>query len=135
MADQTSADMLINLESMIKTHISAISRLQEELKKHREMLDDIFTNDPTYQEHDKKAKEASKVKQSTRQEILKRPQVATLSEKVKGFRNELKETKDALSDYLREFQRMSGVNEIEDEGGELHEIVFVAKLVKRGSRP
>jgi predicted RNase H-like nuclease (RuvC/YqgF family) len=125
------AQILINLESMIKSHIASVERLSEELKKHKGMLNDIFENDSTYKQHSEAAKEAARIKSQTKQQILKAPQVADLANKVKSMQSQLKETREALSDYLREFQRMSGVNEIEDETGEVHEIRYVAKLVKK----
>lgn len=135
MPDEPQAsDILINMEGIIKSHISNISRLQEEVKKHKDMLDDIFENDPTYKEHTKTADEAAKVKRNTKQQILKKPQAADLDNKVKSLKSELKETQAALSDYLKEFQRLSGVNEIELDGGEVMEIVYTAKLVKTSSR-
>jgi hypothetical protein len=126
-----SATVLISLEGTIKNHISMIDKLEEDLDKHASMLKDIFENDPTFKEHSEKAKEASRIKMQTRQQILKQPQAADLNEKVKSMKSQIKELDGALSDYLREFQRMSGVNEIEGEDGELREIVYVAKLVKK----
>ena len=127
------AEVLINLESMIKNHIAQIDKVTEDLKKHKDMLDDIFANDSTYKQHDEVAKEAAKIRNATKAQIMKQPQAADLSNKVKVYRGEVKELKMALSDYLREFQRMSGgVNEIEGEDGEVREIVYTAKLVKRG---
>lgn len=127
------AQILINLEAMIKSHISSIERISEELKKQKGMLNDIFENDSTYKQHSEAAKEAARIKSQTKQQILKAPQVADLASKVKDMQSQLKETREALSDYLREFQRMSGVNEIEDDAGEVHEIRYVAKLVKKHS--
>lgn len=129
--DEGGAMVIINLESMIKSHIASIDRLQEEMEKHSSMLKDIFENDPTYKEHSEKAKEASKIKGNTRREILKRPQAADLDNKVKSFKSQIKETQDALSDYLREYQRLSGVSEIEGEDGQIREIIYVAKLIKK----
>lgn len=77
--------VLINLESMIKSHISAIDKSQEELSKHKEMLDDILNNDLTYKEHSEKAKEANKIKANTKAQILKQPQAADLSNKIPPF--------------------------------------------------
>ena len=125
--------VLINLESMIKSHISGLDRLRAELEKHSSMLQDIFDNDPTYKEHAEKAKEATKIKSATKQQILKQPQAAELNQKVKSFKSQIKETQDALSDYLSEYQRMSGVNEIEGEDGEVREIISVPKLVKKSA--
>ena len=128
------AVLLIKIEEMIKTHLSQIDSLQEEITKHRDMLNDIFTNDETYQAHDKAAKESSRIRTNTKKEIMKRPDVADLDSKLKSLRSEQKELKEGMSDYLREYQRLSGSNEIEGEDGELREIVFVAKLVKRSSK-
>lgn len=128
-----NSEILINMESLIKGHISTIDKLTEEARKLKDMLDDIFANDPTYQEHDKKAKEAAKVKSGTKQQILKQPQAADLDKKLKELKSELKENQGSLSDYLQEYARMSGVNEIEGEDGEVREIVYSAKLIKKSS--
>lgn len=125
------SNVVLNMESMIKTLITTQEQLQEKLRDHQDLLDAIFENDSTYKEHCEKAKEAAKIKSATKQEILKQPQATDLANKVKTFRSELKENKTALADYLREFQRMSGINEIEDNDGEIREIVFTAKLVKK----
>ncbi len=132
--DGGQAEVLLSLESMIKTNISAIDRLQTELKKQKEMLEDVFVSDETYQEHAKAAKEAAKVKGQTRAEIMKRPAVMQISNKVKSMQTDLKERQMSLSDYLKEYQRMTGVNEIEGEDGEMREIVSTVKLVKKLSR-
>lgn len=128
-----NSEILLNMESLIKGHISTIDTLSEEARKIKEMLDDIFNNDPTYQEHDKASKEAAKVKQGTKQQILKQPQAAELDKKFKELKGELKENQGSLSDYLQEYARMAGVNEIEGDDGEVREIVYNAKLIKKSS--
>lgn len=128
-----NSTILISLESTIKSHITSLDKLGEELRKHKEMLDDIFANDETYQKHLETAKEATKIKTATKQQILNRPQAKELNEKVKSFKSEIKEQEGALSDYLQEYQRLSGVNEIEGEDGEMREIVYVAKLIRKAS--
>lgn len=125
------AVLLTKIEEMIKTHLSQIGELQEQITKYRDMVNDIFAQDETYQEHDKTAKEAARIRSNTKKEIMKRPDVADLANKLKSLKSEQKELKEGLSDYLREYQRLSGSNQIEGEDGELQEIVFVAKLVKR----
>ena len=127
---ENQASILLNLESMIKTHISSLDNLQDELSKAKGLLDDIFANDEVYQKHDKDAKEAIKVRTATKQQLLKQPQAADLNVKIKSYRSQIAETQSALSDYLGEFQRISGVDEIEDEAGEMHKIVYVAKLIR-----
>lgn len=129
--DGGNAQVVVSLESSIKSHISSIDNLEEELKKQKEMLDDIFANDETYQKHLEASKEATKIKAATKKQILNQPQAKELDQKIKSMRSEIKEQEAALSDYLQEYNRMTGVTEIEGEDGEVREIVYVAKLVKR----
>lgn len=134
MADENDSVLLQRIEEMIKSNTSQIDNLQEEAGKFKDMIDDVLTNDATYQEHEKIAKEAVRVRSNTKKEILKRPDVADFVNKMKALKSEQKELKSGLSDYLREYQRLSGSNEIEGEDGEVREIVYVARLVKRSSK-
>lgn len=128
---ERDVDMVMKLEGMIKNNSSQIAKLSADLSEAREMLKDAFENDTTYREHADAAKDANKVKAATKAQILKQPQVAQIATNVKVLTSELKELKEALSDYLKEFNRLSGITEIEGEDGELMEIVYVAKLVKK----
>lgn len=130
----TQAAILVNLEGLIKSHIASIDKLNEDAKKHKEMLDDVFENDETFRLHSEQAKEAARIKSATRAQIMKQPSVYEMAEKVKSMKSEIKELKAALSDYLQEYRRMSGLTEIEGEDGEPREIVFTAKLIKRNSK-
>ncbi len=132
--DNNDATLLPKIEEMIKTHLSQIDELQEQITERKDMLSDIFTNDETFQEHDKLAKEAARIRTNTKKEIMKRSDAADLSGKLQSLKSEQKELKVGLSDYLREYQRLSGSNEIEGEDGDVREIVFVARLVKRSSK-
>ncbi|MCL5409330.1 MAG: hypothetical protein M1607_00540 [Patescibacteria group bacterium] len=125
------ASIVLDLERLIKSHLTNIDQLRDELEKQQGLLDDIFNNDATYKEHTEQAKEAARVKSATKQQILKQPQAADLSNRVKTLKSELKELQGALSDYLQEYRRMSGASEIEDDNGEVREIVYTAKLVRR----
>lgn len=126
-----AVDTLLSLENLIKSHIGSLDRLRIELRKHKELVEDALNNDPTYKEHLKNVKEATKIKNTTKQQILKQPVVANVANKIKNMNAEIKEKQNALSDYLKEYQRMSGANEIEGENGEVMEIVTVVKVVKR----
>lgn len=132
-AAANQADIALEMERLIKGHMASLDRLKDELEKHRGLLDAILENDLTYQEHAAQAKEAAKVKTATKRQILKQPQAADLDNKIKSIRSQIKETQGALSDYLREYQRISGLSEIEGEDGEIRQIVYTAKLVKRSS--
>lgn len=128
---QSQSEVLLNMEGLIKNHLSALRKLQEELTKQKEMLDDILSNDPTYQEHLNAANEAAKTKNSTKAQVLKQPQAADLDRKIKEVKGEMKDNQGSLSDYLSEYSRLSGLTEIEDDEGNMMQISFSAKLVKR----
>lgn len=128
------AAVLLNLQEMIKNHIESLDKLRVEQKKQREMFEDSFNNNPTYRENAEKAKEAVKVKATTRQQIASQPSVIAISNKIKGLSQDIKERQAALSDYLLEYQRMTGANEIEDNDGQIREIINSAKLIKRSNK-
>lgn len=128
------AQVLLNLESLIKNNVASVDKLTEELKTLRQMFADAFNNDPTYKELEEKAKEAIKAKTSTKSQLLRQPSVMQAGEKIKSISSEIREKKDALSEYLLEYQRLSGVNEIEGHDGEVREIIHSAKLIKKASK-
>lgn len=136
MDNQTTSNdavLLVKIEEMIKTHISQIDKLTEDISKHKGIVDDIFTNNETYQQHDKAAKDAAQIKSKTKAEIMKMPSVADMTNKLKTLKSEKVELSEGLSDYLREYQRLSGSNEIEGEDGQVRQIVYKASLVKKSS--
>ena len=97
------------------------------------MFDNFFGQDETYRKHDEEAKAAAKIRSKTKSEIMKKPAVAELSGKLKDLKLQKKELQEGLSDYLKEYQRLSGSSEIEGDDGEVREIVFVARLVKKSA--
>lgn len=128
-----TADFL-HLEGLVKQYIAAIAKLQGELKEKNEMLNDAFERDAVYQEHAQKAKEANRVKSATKQQILKQSVVAELNERVKDLKFDIKENQALLSDYLSQYQKATGATQIENEEGEVLEIVSVVKLVRVSSK-
>lgn len=128
------ATVLMSLEEMIKKYISRLDQLKIEVKKHKEMYDDAFLNNPTFIENTEKAKAAAKDLLVTKKNIASQPANVQLSLKMKTMRDEMKEMATSLSDYLQEYQRMTGANEIEGEDGKIRDIVNTAKLVIRSSK-
>lgn len=129
-----AVEVLKNLKSLIQTSISDIERKKDDLKKLQEMTTSFLAQNGVYQEHEKAAKEAARIKNATKLQLLKEPSVAEANLKAKELKSEIKEAQDGMSEYLREYERMSGSNEIEDNHGEVLEIVYVAKLIRRPSK-
>lgn len=130
--DGTQAtNTILELESMIKNTISTVDRNKEELKKYKEMIDSALTNDETYREADLKVKELAKEKGKAKLNVMQNQANRNIAEKAKELSFEIKEANLGLSEYLREYQRMTGQSEIEGEDGEVREIVYTAKLIKK----
>ena len=128
------ATVLVSLEEMIKKYITRFDQLKIDAKKQREMYDDSFLSNPTFIENTEKAKTAAKDLLVTKKNIASQPSVIQISLKLKSMRDEIKEIEQSLSDYLQEYQRMTGANEIEGEDGKLRDIVNTAKLVVRSAK-
>lgn len=125
---------ILKLEDTIKRYVASLDNSAVEVKKQAEMLEDIFTNDPTYQLHLNQSKESNKIKNKTKAELMKRTDIAQLAEKVKEVKSQVKDMKDALSDYLMQYKELSGANEIEGEDGQVREIISMVKLVKKSAK-
>lgn len=121
----------LSVESLIKTLISRIERVKEDLKPVKEMLSDLLNNNEEYQIADNESKEASKKKSTVKNKILSTTEGKMAKGKVDELKNELKDAQEALSTYLADYQRLTGSSEFEGEDGELRKIVYVAKLVKK----
>ncbi len=121
----------LSVEALIKSFISRIARLKEDLKPVNEMLNDLLNNNEEYHLAADEAKEASKKKSAVKKKILSTPEGKMADDKVTGLKAELKEAQEALSSYLTDYQRLTGSNQIEGEDGELRQIVYAAKLVRK----
>jgi len=120
-----------SVEQLIKSYISRIARLKEDLKPVSEMLNDLLINNEEYRLAADVAKEASRKKSAVKKKVLSTPEGKTLNDKVSELKDDLKEAQESLSSYLTEYQRLTGSGEIEGEDGELRQIVYVAKLVRK----
>lgn len=119
---------------MIKNSMATTDRNKDELKKLKEMLESALGNDDAYKEASEKAKEAAKVKGKAKLNVLANPATRSINEKIKDMTQEIKELNTGLSEYLREYQRLSGASEIEGEDGDVREIIYIAKLIKKSRR-
>ena len=128
-SDQST--VFLSIESLIKQNLNTLDTLQVQYRDQKEMVDNVLENDQTYRQHLEDANDANKVKSATKSQIMKRPEVIKVAEKMKGIKEEMKETQATLSDLLQEYQRISGSNVIEREDGQMLEIVSTSKLVRK----
>ena len=128
---QPRLESLLLIEEAIKDRISKIENLKKEMEPHKEMLVSYLENDPVYREHNEAAKKATKQKSATKKQLLSVPAGRAIVEKITELKSDLSELEEGLSYYLREFQAATGANEIEGLDGELRQIVYMAKLVRK----
>ncbi len=121
---------LFAIENLIKTHIAHIDTVKIEMGKQVEMFNDVLNNDPGFKKAAEEGKEVNKKKAEAKQNVLKSPSNASLNQKIKDMRQELKELKGALSNYLQQYQKIADTDQIESEDGEVRQIVYNAHLVK-----
>ncbi len=125
-----SVTSLFQIENLIKTHISHIESVKTELQKQAEMFNDVLANDEKFKKANDEGKEVTKKKAEAKQDILKSPSNASLNQKIKDMRQEIKELKAALSNYLQQYQKIADTDQIETEDGEVRQILYAARLVK-----
>ena len=130
MSDENQSQTLINIESLINTASSRMDELSRLLKEQKSMIDDLLSNDNQYQTIEQEVKKQTKVKASSRQNVLNSPEAKPVLEKIKDNQQQLKELKIALSDYLSQYVKLSGTNQIEGPDGVVRQIIYTAKLVK-----
>ncbi len=122
---------LLTIESSIKTNIAKIDRLKEDSKPLREMMKSFLEGDEQYVQASEAAKKASQLKTGRKRELLETENGKELKNKLETLKMDLDEAQEALSYYLREYQRLTGLNEFEGEDGELRQIVSIVKLIRK----
>ncbi len=129
-----SATDLVNLEQLIVSYLGKIERHQVEYRKFNEMLESIFLNSEEYKEATQVAKGAAKKKGDVKRQLLMNKEAADLNDKVKDFRSQIKQLKTSLSTYLQQYAQNSNSLQFEDNEGQVREIIYVAKVVKRSEK-
>ena len=119
------------LESIINGYQMDLEKLQGDLKDKNAMLKDAFENDAEYAKAQEEYKKIQKKKKGEKDRIIAEPAVAVLDSKVKDIRSQVKEAKQALSDYLTQYFTESGLRQITGADGEIRELVTSVRLVKK----
>ncbi len=130
---QSAAELVVSLTNLINANLKEINGIEEEMAKHKEMVDTVLDNDATYKQHAEAAKEASRIKTNTKKEIFKRPDVKHVVEKLNELKENLADTREELSNYIQEYATTSGQNYFEAEDGTIQEIVYVARLRRKAA--
>lgn len=122
---------IMQIENMINGQMVDIDKKRDEVKLLKSTFDDAFKNDAKYREFDDKVKEANRLKTTYKQAMMKDPAIAQANSSFLNGRDELKDMQMALSDYLKEYHRVTGLTQFETADGQMLEIVQSFKLVKK----
>lgn len=113
---------------VVRRRIGILEKSKDEIKKLKEMYNDIFINDNNFNEADKVVKDTMKKRKDVQSQLAKKPAAVDLNGKIKGLKEQIKDNETSLSDELMEYYKVSGVTEIEDENGTVHEFAINIKL-------
>ncbi len=130
----SQAESLVAIEGLIKNRLQQIEVLTSEMKSLKEMFDDYLINDSKYSEASEAAKEATKAKTSAKKEAVSQPEAESIVAKLKDAREQLKDLRETFSAGLRDYEKLSGTDQIEIEPGDIRKIVYKARLVKASSK-
>lgn len=129
----TTTLSVATLESLIKTKLAKIDELRQEGASLSEMVNDFLDNNQEFAALQEAAKQAAQAKTAKKKELLGSPDIKSTADKLKENKASLKEIRASLSNDLYQFHNLSGENHIELEG-DLRQIVYTAKLVKRSTQ-
>ena len=128
---ESKYESISRLENLINGHQMDLDTIQNDLKDQAGMLKAAFEQDAAYLEAHKDWQDAAKKKKIEKDRIIKEPAIAVLNEKVQALRSQVKEERQALSDYLSQYFQESGLRQITGTDGEIRDIVTSVRLVKQ----
>lgn len=128
---QNKALNIIQLENIINGYLGDLEKFQQELKEQSQMFRDALENDAEYAAIVAKAREVSKEKKARQDKLIQEPSLALVDSKIKDIKVDVKDTQQALSDYLQQYYEQSGLRQITGIDGEIRDIVTTVKLVKK----
>lgn len=129
--DQNQALNIVSIENLINTSNTRLNTLSRELFDQKEMLASLLDNDLEYRESKLASDKAAKETKVIKQKFVRQPEPTKVNEKIRDTQIQMKELRNAMSDYLSQYVTLSGNRQIETPDGVLLEIVYNAKLVKK----
>lgn len=115
-------DEVRNLKNLAATAIENIGLLKAQRKNAKEMLDAEFQNSQAYVDAKKIVDEKRKSLKVEKEKVLVLQPAIEAERKYKELGEELKETVEALSDYLAEISKQTGQTEIAGVDGKVWQI-------------
>lgn len=119
----------VELEEQIDFNYSEISKNKKEIKKINQKIKDRLLADNAYSMANDDIKEAQKERSKAKKEAIKKDDILSqLHDTLKTLRADNRMRQLSLSDYLLEFEELTGSRTVTDSQGELFDFEVYAKL-------
>lgn len=116
------------LEELTQRTVKTIAGYKEDLKEKTKKLKDMLSSFPEYAALEEEIKEAQKRKKQARAKAMGTQALYDLDSEIKQIRAHLKSEQLSLSDYLLEYEKQSGANQLSLFDGTHAEIVKTATI-------
>lgn len=123
-------DTVNSLKNLILDKMETLKDLDKQIKEADEVISDALQDNPAYQQADEKTKEAAKSRSQVRAQVMDTTEMKNYAGKRKSLKAQKTEAKAELSDYLIEYERLSGASVIQTLSGEQLEIFKTATVAK-----
>jgi len=115
----------------IKKRIEIIDKINDDVKKAKEMLKSALDNDSAYQQAAEENKVAASKKKQMRDEVYNLPEHRKVVEQIKDSNEEIGALKEILAEELIEYRQASKTESIQDKDGQTRYFKLSCKLVNK----
>jgi DNA repair exonuclease SbcCD ATPase subunit len=116
-------------DEVIQKRLKIIADLEHELSKLKGDLEDALMDDPNYGKLLEEEEETKKAKKEKKDRIMSTAVIKGYQEELKEKLQELKETREILSQELVDYYKENGTLEVVDADGNVKRMKFSVKLV------
>ena len=114
---------------VIQKRLKILDDLLHEITKLKGDLEDALMDDPNYGKMVEEEEETKKVKKEKKDRIMSTATIKGYQEELKEKMQEIKETREVLSQELVDYYKENGTLEIADANGDIKRMKFSVKLV------
>lgn len=134
MEDQTAVNESLQLDVLIKKYLADIDTRKGELRELQTMLKDATGNDADFQALQTQSQELARKRKVIQDKILQMPALQEAKAKIEDAKDDMKRMTETLNGYLERYVTESGSRTIEDNKGDLLEIIPAYKIKKPEKR-
>lgn len=122
------AQTLHALESIIESKANKVMQLKQKSREKKEMLNNVFENDPAYQEAQAAREEATQQYKQRQSALNETAQVRQLREETREIRDEIKEIEESLSNHLINYHQLTNSTSFDTSEGDQWEFQIKARV-------